>query len=568
MEKILIIDDEKETRQMLNLLLAREGYQVGTANDGEMGLELMNSFNPRIIILDLNMPKMDGIEFLKQLQPEVDNNYSIIVITGYGSDQEVKTCYRLGIHSFLRKPVNIHEILGLIKRNLGLINFAEQLKKEKKEKENAYQFIKNTFDSMSEGVITLDSQFRVRMISDKACRMLEIPVEKALHNPAANILGNMVCGPTGKLMELFNRKTEISECQTQFMPVNGATIPVNLIIKPLNSQAVIDGWLLLFSDIREEERINRENQCGTVFGQMISNAPNMLDIFRLIEKIAPSDATILIQGESGTGKELVAREIHNRSRRAQRPFQVVNCAAIPANLMESELFGHEKGAFTGAVRKKIGRFELADSGTLLLDELSELPLDTQAKLLRVLQERTFERVGGTKTIQVNVRIIAATNQNLKKLVAKKQFREDLFFRLDVITVDLPALRDRLLDIPLLVSYFIKKLNERDGRRIKNISANVSLSLLAYSWPGNVRELFHVMEYLFAVSNGDTLQQEHLPKKLRLHPAVSKQQNSLRKNEKKVIMEALKQASYNKRTASNLLGMSLATMYRKIKKHKI
>ncbi|MBU2513485.1 sigma-54 dependent transcriptional regulator [bacterium] len=568
MEKILIIDDEENIRQMLHVLLSSEGYETRMAEDGEQGLSLMNSFQPRIIILDLKMPKMGGIDFLKQLQSTDDMRYLIIVLTGYGTDKEVQICYQLGVHSFMRKPVNIHEILGLVKSNLALIQFSEKLKQEKKEKEKTNLLLKKTYDSMSEGVITLDSNLRIEMLSNKACRILDVTEDKALRKPAVSILGKLVAGPSGILMHLPEHSKEISEIQTLFHLSTGATIPVYLTIKPLNGKESKEGWLLLFRDKREEERVISEQTGAMRFGRMVSNDSRMIEIFQFIDTIANSNTTVLIEGETGTGKELVAREIHDRSRRSQNLFHVINCATIPVNLLESELFGHERGAFTGAVKGKVGRFELADKGTLLLDEIGEISLEMQVKLLRVLQEQKFERVGGTKSIQVDVRVIAATNQNLKELLHQKRFREDLFYRLDVISVNLPPLRDRLMDIPALVSYFLKELNHSENREVRDVSSEVILRLLSYSWPGNIRELFHVIEYAFAVSKGHILTHEHLPKKLKPESTSPKVNDSLIKNEKNTILNALKQASYDKKKVSGLLGISLTTLYRKLKKYRI
>jgi two-component system, NtrC family, response regulator HydG len=568
MQKILIIDDEEGIRQMLYVLLSGEGYEVKMAKDGEEGLTLTDSFAPEIIILDLNMPKLDGMGFLKKLQPGSDLSYSVIVLTGFGTDETVQACYQLGVHSFIRKPVNLHEILGLVKRNLELVYYAEQLKRAKEEKETAYQLLKKTFDGMSEGVMTLDNSFKITMLSKKACQILDVSAAKALNRPAVSILGKTVAGPLGIVKEVLNDGNDTSEHETFLLLPNGAKVPVQLTIKGLGKEESREGWLFLFRDKREEARAVRDQVGGTIFGRMVSNDSKMLEIFNLIDQIASSDVTVLIEGGSGTGKELVAREIHDRSRRAQMPFHTINCAAIPFNLLESELFGHERGAFTGAEKEKKGRFEVADRGTLFLDEIGDMPLPMQVKLLRVLQEQTFEHVGGTKPIHVNVRIIAATNQHLKELILKKQFREDLFHRLDVITIDLPPLRDRIQDIPLLASYFIKKLNETEDRQIKRLSANVSLSLMAYHWPGNVRELYHVIEHAFAVSNSDTIRQKHLPDKLRPTQASNRTHAPMRKNEKEIILQALKQSSYDKKIVSNLLGVSLATLYRKIKKYKI
>ncbi|MCP4757249.1 MAG: sigma-54-dependent Fis family transcriptional regulator [Proteobacteria bacterium] len=566
MDRILIVDDEERIRQLLYTLLTQENYDVRLAEDGEKGLDAMSAFSPQVVILDLNMPKMGGVEFLKRLQPGIDMRCSIIVLTGYGTNEDVQVCYRLGVQSFLRKPVNIHEILGLVWRNLESIHLSQKLEQEKKEKEQAYQLLKKTFDGMSEGVVTVDNDFRIRTISDKACRILGVSADQAVNKAAVSILGKPVAGLSGILMNVASSHSETSEGHTRLLLSNGAIVPVYLTVIPLSRNESREGWLLLFRDEREVERAAWERTGGTMFGRMTSNDNKMIEIFQLIDDVAPSKATVLIEGESGTGKELVAREIHDRSRRAQYRFLAVNCAAIPANLMESELFGYERGAFTGAEKRKPGRFELADGGTLFLDEIGELPLEMQVKLLRVLQERTFERIGGTTSIETDIRIVAATNHNLKELVLEGRFREDLYYRLDVALLRLPPLRDRLQDIPLLVSSFIGQLNGTESRDVKDVSPEVARRLLSYTWPGNVRELFHVIEYAFAVSRGDILQKEHLPVKLKPETPPSQTADSLIKNEKEILLQTLKQTSYDKKMAAGLLGMSLTTLYRRIKKH--
>ena len=294
----------------------------------------------------------------------------------------------------------------------------------------------------------------------------------------------------------------------------------------------------------------------------------MKKIFNLVDKIALSNATVLIEGESGTGKELVAKEIHERSSRAQGPFRVVNCAAISPFLLESEFFGHERGSFTGATQAKPGHFELTHQGTFFLDEVGEIPLELQGKLLRVLQEQTFERVGGTKTLHVDVRMIAATNKDLKSLVAKKKFREDLYYRLHVVPIHLPPLRERLQDIPLLTTAIIEELNQRDHRYVRGIAADVLQQFLHFSWPGNIRELYHAIEHAFAVSNDSILQSHHLPDELRKVHQPLAQEPSFPQSEKELIFQALQQTNFSKPKAAALLGIHRSTFYRKLKRYGI
>jgi two-component system response regulator HydG len=298
----------------------------------------------------------------------------------------------------------------------------------------------------------------------------------------------------------------------------------------------------------------------------------MQAIYHLIEDIAPSDTTVLIQGQSGTGKELVARAIHHKSLRAGHPFVVINCAAYPASLIESELFGHEKGAFTGAVRQKAGRFELADGGTVFLDEISEIPLEVQIKLLRVLQNQRFERVGGEKTLSIDVRILAATNKDLLTEVKAGRFREDLYYRLHVIPVQLPPLKKRQNDIPLQARYFLRRFAREQGNdSLKEFSSEAMRLLLDYSWPGNVRELENCIEHAVVLARGKRIEVPDLPSMLQsaISPDGSpRHSGTIMETEARVLREVLEEVSWNKKQAARRLGISRSTLYRKLKKYGI
>lgn len=310
------------------------------------------------------------------------------------------------------------------------------------------------------------------------------------------------------------------------------------------------------------------------FGTMVGRSEVMAHLFQQIEQVSGRDSTVLITGESGTGKELVARQVHERSQRAHGPFVAINCAAIPETLIESELFGHEKGAFTHAVDRRIGQFELADGGTLFLDEIGELSLTVQVKLLRFLQEQEFFRVGRSKPIKVNVRVVTATNKNLEDLVRAKTFRQDLFYRINVINLNMPALRDRSEDVPFLLQHFISKFQGRYGGRILTVQSDALESLMAYQWPGNVRELENVVESLMALSAHDEVQVADLPRKVRepsdesgAAPAVMTSgvgfEEAERRFETEMIVKALKRSNCVQTKAAELLGIS-----RRILKYKM
>ena len=302
---------------------------------------------------------------------------------------------------------------------------------------------------------------------------------------------------------------------------------------------------------------------------MVGESPAMQDVFQFIARVAPRDVTALVSGESGTGKELVARALHRNSKRADRPFVAINCAAITETLLESELFGHEKGAFTGAVAQKKGKFEIADGGTVFLDEIGELAPSLQVKLLRVLQEREFERVGGTRTVKVNIRLIAATNRDLKAEARAGRFREDLFYRLDVVSVRMPALRDRRDDVPLLASHFAARAAQRMGRTVTGISPKARACLIKYDWPGNVRELENAIERAVVLGASDLILPEDLPESVvdqaaADEPAVSPLHEAVLDYKRRLIVNAIDQAGGNYTDAAKALGVHPNHFFRLIR----
>jgi len=318
---------------------------------------------------------------------------------------------------------------------------------------------------------------------------------------------------------------------------------------------------------------SRYELCSTEFEGIVGASPALRAVLHQLRVVAPTDATVLIEGETGTGKELIARAIHNQSNRRDRPFVKVNCAAIPTELLESELFGHERGSFTGAVAQRIGRFEAANGGTLFLDEIGDMPVQLQAKLLRAVQEQEIERVGGTRTIQVDVRIVAATNQDLKKMVDENRFRADLYYRLAVFPLNLPSLRERREDIPLLARHFVQKHSRRMGRNIESIPMDVMERLTSYDWPGNIRELQNVIERSVVLSNGPDLEVTLSENPVRLGPIVlyRRQSNGTDSAERARILQAVKEANgkiSGPGGAAARLGLKRTTLQSRMRKHNI
>jgi DNA-binding NtrC family response regulator len=355
----------------------------------------------------------------------------------------------------------------------------------------------------------------------------------------------------------------------------------------LTKPVKMDEILVTFQRAFEYRDLKRENlhlrnqlKKKYRFENIIGDSERMEKVFEVMEKVADTDSTVLILGESGTGKELVAQAIHYRSYRREKPFVPVNCAAIPGELLESELFGHEKGAFTNAIRMRIGRFELANGGTVFLDEIGDMNPLLQSKLLRVLQERQFERVGGTKTIKTDIRIIAATHQNLKALVQQRKFREDLYYRLNVIPMEIPPLRERKADIPLLAHYFLDQFNRRKKRKVRGIREDAMARLRQYEWPGNVRELENTIERVIILLDGDLVTPADLPDKFHEIPRMETTQganipesgisldDAVNEFERNLILQALVKTGWVKNKAAQLLNLNRTTLIEKIKRQNL
>jgi two-component system response regulator AtoC len=346
------------------------------------------------------------------------------------------------------------------------------------------------------------------------------------------------------------------------------------ITKPINlDELELVLQRALTSRRMEAENVNLREQLDKKFGleNIVGQSPAMLQVFETVQQVAPSRATVLITGETGTGKELIAHAIHNLSPRKTGPFVAVHAAALSTSLLESELFGHEKGAFTGAVERRLGRFELADGGTLFLDEIGEIEPAMQVKILRVLEERAFERVGGQKTIEVDVRLIAATNKDLKKLVTEGKFRDDLFYRLSVVTVALPPLRDRREDIPLLVRGFLDELSRDNNKVVREITPDAMNVLMAYDWPGNVRELRNAVEQMVVLARSERLTVRDVPAAIRGAADLSKaplvrSDMTVEDAERLLIIQALKEMAGNRTRAAQKIGISRRTLHRKLKEY--
>jgi DNA-binding NtrC family response regulator len=431
-KSILVVDDEKGQREILEMILTTAGYDVTTASSGEAALKFTRERRFDLALTDLKMTGMDGIELLQHLIAQ-DSSIIVILLTAHGSIDSAKEALKRGAYDYLQKPFDRDKLLETINRALARLD------------------------------------------------ALDI--------------------------------------------------------------------------------------------EIISASPEMEAVKKMILKVARSNSTVLIRGESGTGKELIARAIHNQSPRVAEMFQAVNCAAINENLLESELFGHEKGSFTGAHAEKKGLFEVADRGTLFLDEIGELDIGMQAKLLRALQEREIRRVGGTRAIKIDVRVIAATNRDLRAMVGDKRFRDDLYYRINVLSVDVPPLRERRDDIPVLIDYFLKKHTRNTSRLVRGLAPDTRRMMMDYSWPGNVRQLESAIERAILLCESDLIQVEDLPLEVRQEsrPAsegafkLPPEGIAFEEVERDLIMQAMEQTDYNITKAAKLLGLTFRTLQYRLEK---
>ena len=435
------------------------------------------------------------------------------------------------------------------------------------------------FDNIPHGIFTVDSEGRVTSFNSAAEAITGWSRDEVLGRPCRDVFQSNHCRERCFLFESIEEGEPHRDCEVNILRRDGSRLPVAVSTASLrNRQGRIVGGVEMFRDLSEVKTLRRELRSTYTCDDIISRSAAMKSVRELLPLVAKSDSTVLIEGEPGTGKELVARAIHNLGPRREEPFVAVNCGALPDTLVEAELFGHARGAFTDAKTEKPGRFALAEGGTLLLDEIGDVSSSVQVKLLRVLQEKEYVPLGATNAVRADVRILAATNRDLSHEVQAGRFRQDLFFRLNVVRMALPPLRSRWEDIPLLVEHFIARFNALQGRRIAHISEPAMAALVAHTYPGNVRELENAIEHAFVICGGDTIRLEDLPPHLRGNgvtnafeqPTVAAPPaaNALDSAEATAIRHALDHHSGNRTRAARELGVSRNTLWRKMKKHGI
>jgi PAS domain S-box-containing protein len=424
-------------------------------------------------------------------------------------------------------------------------------------------------DSINDGVFTVDRQWRITSFNRAAEQITGVKRKQAIGRPCCEVFRASICETACVLRQTLATGRPIVNKAVYILDVRGNRIPISISTAVFkDEQGDIIGGVETFRDLSLVDELRKDLEAKYSFADIVGRSATMRQIFQILPQIAESDSTVLIEGASGSGKELFARAIHNLSRRRDKRFVALNCAALPDTLLESELFGYKAGAFTDARQDKPGRFALADGGTLLLDEIGDISQAMQVRLLRVLQERTYEPLGSIEPVKNDVRVIAATNKDLGRLVRKGVFREDLFYRIHVIRLALPSLRDRREDIPLLVEHFVGKFNRLQGKDVVGVSDEVLARLMEHDYPGNVRELENIIEHAFVLCRGGLIQLAHLPPGLRgsgpAEAAPSIAGMTLEAMERFLITDALRRHHGNRSAAARHLGINPSTLFRKVK----
>lgn len=569
MARILVIDDEESIRVTFKTFLSDEGHDVTTAGDYGEAMERIAKGDFDLVFADIILGARTGIDILRDVK-ERGLACPVVVITGNPDIETASEAVRLGAFDYIQKPLRQETLLHVTSaalKNKAAID----------EKEKYRANLEAIFRSVKDAIIMVDRGLVVVEVNDAAASICGIS-KSAVGRPFSS-LPRACGGCLEALRETIEKGQSVDlyglECQIRNRPRH----VVNLTTSPLiDRNGVFAGAVMVVRDETRLADLERDLRERRSFHNIIGRSKKMQEIYSLIEALSNVQTTVLITGESGTGKELVAEAIHFRGNRNDKPLVKVNCSALSENLLESELFGHVRGAFTGAVQDKIGRFERANGGTIFLDEIGDISPAIQQRLLRVLQDTEFERVGASVPVRVDVRVIAATNKDLREKVRKGEFREDLYYRLKVVEIPLPPLRERWEDIPVLTSYFIEKFNKKFGREISGISSEVQKAFLDYHWPGNVRELEHILEHAFILCRHNTITMEHLPPDFTASVCSDTEettkdgpspfQKDRQAIERRALLQAMEKTGWNKARAARLLGISQRTLYRKISEYNI
>ncbi len=573
MAKVLIVEDESVLRLTFAEFLSEEGYHVDTAEHyNEAALHLANG-SYDVIVTDVILEGKTGIDVLR-LANESQPKASVIVITGEPNVQTAAESVRLGAFDYLAKPVTGRDLKRVVRHALERKKLADERDLYATQMDKYRRDLEAIFNSVNEAILTVDSDLRIRQANAAAASLLNLSAANIEGQPVDQVFSSDLSPVVDALRTTLNSHNAVTEfgLEANLPHVGTKVLVVSVTPLPENSHGNF-GAVIVARDITRLSRLEKELEVQSKVRSFVGKSARVLELFQLVDNVAATDSTVLICGESGTGKELIAAALHYGNSREKGPFIKVNCAALADDILESELFGHVKGAFTGAVRDRVGRFEAADGGTILLDEIGDISHRLQQRLLRVLQEREFERVGDTRPIKVNVRIIASTNQDLAAKMRAGQFREDLYYRINVVRIEIPPLRERTGDIPLLVDHFCRKFGETFKKPLIGASSEAMEYLMNYPWPGNVRELENALERAFIVCHDSEILSKHLPPEIVRRDAVHTKLPAIESEgdmseSRDVIMEVLEKTDWNVAKSARLLGVARNTLYQRMKTLKI
>lgn len=584
---ILVVDDEESLRLTFKMFLEREGYgPVVTASTIEEAIELVEEQRFDLIISDIVMEGASGIDLLRRVR-ELELECPVVMVTGYPNINTAAEAVRLGAFDYLAKPVKKNDLLRTARMAVEQFSLLKEKEQLEEEKEKYQQYLETIFRSVRDNIITFNHEMIIEKMNNSAVAWAETIAPGIGEGSHIQSFPESLETFKADVKQVLETGKEVHEhrIEADLESVGHSVFRVSSV--PLETHAGhFMGVVLIFRDVSRIEALEQRGRRAN-FHRLVGSSRAMQTVYTLIENVGQVDTSVLITGESGTGKELVAEALHAESPRSDMPLVKVDCTAIPENLLESELFGHKKGSFTGADRDRKGRILQADGGTLFLDEIGDISSMMQLRLLRFLQERTFYPVGEDKPITVDVRVIAATNADLKNKVSTGEFREDLYYRLRVVDIILPPLRERDGDISMLAEHFLARFSKRLGKAISGISDQALTLLQAHNWPGNIRELEHVIERATVLCSESTITVSNLPEEIQLgtksltstivplisapagpvvHEAV--EGGSDQEAEEDRIVRILKQTGGNKAKAARLLGIDRSTLYRKIQFYEI
>ncbi len=559
--KILVVDDEENLRHIIETFLLREGYDVDTAGSYKESLGKLSCMQFDLIVTDIMLGDGTGVDILQEVNKR-NQTCPVILITGCPNIETAADAVRGGAFDYITKPVKKDIILQKVEVAL---RFKVVIDENRKRQVN----LDAIFRSVKDAIVTVDEKLAVLEANNAVKDICGLQPDEIKGKPFNVLPLHCRGGCLNAMVETIKTKKPVEmhriECKHPQRPdgvVSISTFPLK------NQQENICGCVMVLKDETRLAGLESDLHERIQFHNIIGSSRKLQNIYSLIESLSNVQTTVLITGESGTGKELIADALHYHGENRDSPFVKVNCAALSDALLESELFGHVKGAFTGATTERIGRFQKANGGTIFLDEIGEISSKLQLRLLRVLQEGEFERVGDSDQIKVNVRVIAATNTELHKMVKSGSFREDLYYRLNVVQLSLPPLRDRREDVPAMLDHFLNMFNKKLKKNITAISDDVQMMFMRYSWPGNIRELKNTLEFAVVLCHGTTITIRDLPPELidRNKAIIDHACNN--EDERQAIIRALKKTDWNKAKASRILGIDRKTIYAKIAKFNI